>query len=166
MFHNDGELKSITLPEGITEIEGRAFSSAGLTSIDIPDGVTRIGEEAFYNCDLTSVHIPTKLEEIGSEAFYNCNLLTGGIVLPASVHTIGKLAFSKTSLSEVTMQGAVESIGYQAFSPDTLTDIHYQGTVDEFNKAMKRFEETDEYLGLIGKTIYCTDDTFKILSAE
>ena len=166
MFHNDGELKSITLPEGITEIEGRAFSSAGLTSIDIPDGVTRIGEEAFYNCDLTSVHIPTKLEEIGSEAFYNCNLLTGGIVLPASVHTIGKLAFSKTSLSEVTMQGAVESIGYQAFSPDTLTDIHYQGTVAEFNKAMKRFEETDEYLGLIGKTIYCTDDTFKILSAE
>ena len=31
---------------------------------------------------------------------------------------------------------------------------------------MKRFEETDEYLGLIGKTIYCTDDTFKILSSR
>lgn len=165
MFHNDHELTSITLPAGLTEIDGRAFSSAGLTSLVIPDGVTRIGEEAFYNCNLTSVHIPSQLEELGSQAFYNNEELTGELVLPAGVRTIGKMAFSDTSLSSVRMEGAVASIGYKAFFPDTLTNIYYGGTQAQFNTAMGRGDDTDQYLGLLGKTVHCTDGTLSFPEA-
>lgn len=45
-------IKTVTLPEGITTIGYRAFYKAGLlTEITIPDAVTSIGDYAFYNCE-------------------------------------------------------------------------------------------------------------------
>ena len=164
MFHNNNKLTSIDLPEGITEIEGRAFSSASLTSIHLPAGVTRIGEETFWNCDLTSINFPSRLEEIGDQAFHGCEELTGDLILPTSVHTIGKLAFYETSYSNVTLQGAVTSIDYKAFPPSATT-ISYGGTMEQFDVAMVRGHDTDVYLGLTGKTIHCTNGDIVIPSA-
>ena len=50
------ELKSVVIPNGITEIGSRAFGGNQLTSITIPNSVTSIGEAAFaVNSNLTKI---------------------------------------------------------------------------------------------------------------
>ena len=77
-FCNCSDLKSITIPEGVTSIGYQAFSGcASLTSIVIPEGVTSIGSGAFKYCTLlTSIVIPEGVTSIGDDAFSGCDSLT------------------------------------------------------------------------------------------
>ena len=70
-------LRSIELPEGLTEIGDEAFSDcSSLRSVELLAGLTTIGDEAFYSCDsLNSVTIPASVTEIGEGAFLSCNAL-------------------------------------------------------------------------------------------
>ena len=69
------KLKSVVIPNGITEIGVYAFSGNQLTSITIPNGVTSIGTAAFSGNQLTSITIPNSVTSIGTSAFgRNLNL--------------------------------------------------------------------------------------------
>ena len=90
--------KTITIPDGITEIDPAAFMYCGerLTSITIPNSVTQIGHEAFRGCkNLTSITILGGAEgiSIGHSAFMDCERLTS-ITIPDSVEIIGDGAFN------------------------------------------------------------------------
>ncbi|MBA8790061.1 leucine-rich repeat protein [Clostridium saccharobutylicum] len=88
-------IKSITIPDSVTNIEDWTFSDCyKLESITIPDSVTNIGEYAFVKCvNLKSITIPTSVTSIGDSAFRECNKLTS-ITIPDSVTSIGDYAFS------------------------------------------------------------------------
>ena len=64
-------IKTITVPEKTTIIEGSAFYNCyGLTSISLPSSLTFIGGRAFGNCrGLTEITIPVNVTEIGDGAF-------------------------------------------------------------------------------------------------
>ena len=69
------KLKSVVIPNSITEIGNSAFSGNQLTSVTIPNSVTEIGNSAFSGNQLTSVTIPNSVTSIGGNAFaYNNNL--------------------------------------------------------------------------------------------
>ena len=68
-------MKSITLPNNLTSIEGSVFGNTGLTSIDIPNSVTSIGEYAFNETSLKSIVIPNRVTSIGIYTFYKCQYL-------------------------------------------------------------------------------------------
>ena len=91
---NNGNIKSISLPDGLTSIGNSAFYFCSLlTSITIPAGVTSIGENAFLGCSgLTSISIPSSVTSIGYQAFSDCTNLNL-INIPASVTGIGDNAF-------------------------------------------------------------------------
>lgn len=68
------EIDSLSLPRSLRKIGRRAFfnlSDEGeLKEIDVPEGVTSIGEEAIAECyGLTSIGLPSTLKEIGESAF-------------------------------------------------------------------------------------------------
>lgn len=65
------KIKTITVPEKTTIIEGVAFYNCyGLTSISLPNSLTFIGGRAFGNCrGLTEITIPVNVTEIGDGAF-------------------------------------------------------------------------------------------------
>ena len=91
----DKSIKSVVVPDSVTEIGGRAFSETkwleerpkGLviindilysctdketTSVDIPNSVTKIGDAAFEGCtSLKSVDIPNSVTAIGYFLFAN-----------------------------------------------------------------------------------------------
>ncbi len=71
MFYRCANLKSIILPEGITEIGADVFSECtSLTSVVIPEGVKVIGSHAFFNCSpMTTITLPESLETIAYNAF-------------------------------------------------------------------------------------------------
>lgn len=87
-------ITSMTIPESVTKIGNNVFMGcSSLASISIPNGVTSIGTSSFSNCtDLISVTLPNGLTSIGNNAFYNCIDLTS-ITLPESVKYIGDDAF-------------------------------------------------------------------------
>lgn len=121
------EVTSVTIPDGITEIDNCAFTnSVRLTSIVIPDSVTRIGEAAFSGCrGLTSIVIPNSVTKI-ERAVFNCCGLTS-ITIPDSVTVIEKYAFeSCIGLKSIVIPDSVTEIGKDAFVNCSAT-ITYKG---------------------------------------
>ena len=85
-FENCSNLKSVRLPEGVTELrEGTFLGCSSLTDFIIPSGITAIGDRAFSGCcSLANLTIPEKVTTIGYLAFGNCSSLTE-VVIPKAV---------------------------------------------------------------------------------
>jgi hypothetical protein len=151
-------VRSVTIPEGVTEIGGAAFRGCtSLTSVNIPASVKTIYEAAFLNTSLTSITIPSTVTDlrggafsycssltsvtfaapasvtsIESNMFYDCSNLTS-IIIPASVKTIGSYAFYNCAkLTSITFAApaSVTSLAAQVFTGcDSLTTITLPASV-------------------------------------
>ena len=72
-FAHNGKIRSVSVPDGVTEIQKNAFRCCkNLESIDLPDTVVSIGDNAFLDTNLTSFRIPADLEELGKDALITC----------------------------------------------------------------------------------------------
>lgn len=141
---NSSKLTSISLPNTLTTINYRAFSSCSkLTSIVLPDSVTSIGQEAFYYSGIynstanwkngalyignyliaTNSNLPTTytIKEgtrvIADYTFYGKNSSLTSVTIPESVVAIGNYAFCNCSnITYIRIPNTVKSIGNYAFS--------------------------------------------------
>lgn len=116
-FRNCKELTSVTIPEGVTYIDGRAFDLCdGLKSVTLPSSLKVVGFAAFGKCvGLKSVAIPEGVTSIEMDAFNGCSGLES-VVIPNSVTHIGERAFlGCQELTSVTIPAKVTSIGEGAF---------------------------------------------------
>lgn len=113
----------IHIPEGL-DVVNKAFAP-NMTAkvVQIPQGVKKVngigGKPA-------SVIFPEGVEEIGSESFWGVTSLQGDLKLPSTIKTIGRVAFSGTNISHVSLPENIEVIYDNAFSyckflQDTLT---------------------------------------------
>lgn len=112
-----GQSGDVTIPSGVKVIGYRAFGAlqgAGeeLRSVTIPESVTEIEDEAFYErSSLRNVKLPNKLEKIGQNAFYYCISLES-IEIPVSVTTMKEGVFlGCKSLDHVYYAGTKEQWG-------------------------------------------------------
>lgn len=135
-FIND-EVKSVKLPNTVTEIKNSAFYMCqNLTDVDLGGNVKTIGYSVFQYCtSLGSIELPNTLTSVGGMTFNNSGLTT--VTIPASVTTVGIGAFSGcpnlrsavincavtsqsmfltcSSLEEVTIGSGVTSIASSMF---------------------------------------------------
>lgn len=87
----------------------------GLTAIDMTNvDIETIPASAFTNTWIHFIDFPTTLKTIGDNAFDN-RFLTGPLVLPEGLDSIGKEAFQKNYITEVTIPESVRAIGVTAF---------------------------------------------------
>lgn len=112
-----GKEERVTVPEGITVINERAF--AGNEAIDrviLPDSVSEIREEAFTDClRLQTISLPESLTFIGTAAFENCVKLIR-VKLPEKVWNLSDSVFSRClSLNEIQFGSKLQSIGAFCF---------------------------------------------------
>ena len=140
-FSSCSGLTEIIIPEGVTSIGNYAFSScSGLTSVSLPSTLTSIGSFVFSGCsNLNSINYLGTIEQwcaiefsqaSSNPAYYTHTLNIQGeeitnLVIPGSVTSIGKYAFSGCSgLTSVSLPSSVTSIGKYAFSGCSgLTEI-------------------------------------------
>lgn len=116
-FERYVNLKSITLPDSITQIGSNAFDNCvSLTEIDLPDGLLEIGEWAFYNAGLVSITVPGGVTKIGNMTFCGCDQLTRA-VLEEGVYELGVDVFSEcTSLTSVSLPSTLRIMDDGVFS--------------------------------------------------
>ena len=114
-FSGAASLTSVTFGSGLTSIGTSAFQNTALTSVTIPDSVTSIGGRAFSGAvSLTSVTFGSGLKSIAERAFQNTALTS--LTIPNSVTTIGSYAFQGlTSLTSLTLGSGITSVGYNSF---------------------------------------------------
>ncbi len=81
-YVGDDTIKTLIIPEGITEIYQEAFSRGvpdfpktgyGFENVIIPEGITNIGYHAFKNCpELETVYLPSTLQYFDLGVFLYC----------------------------------------------------------------------------------------------
>lgn len=167
-FYDCATLTSITLPEGVTSIEGgiyKGFSWRGafegcsnLKNFNIPKSVTHIGASTFSGCSsLTSVTIPEGVTEISDGSFSGCSSLTS-INIPEGVTRIGSGSFSDCSgLTNISIPKRVTEIGARAFLrcyslneiaiPESVTTIGEEVFVECGNLAGISLPESIDSIG-------------------
>lgn len=136
-FVNCTGLKSVSIPESVTEIGIAAFARcSGLESLNVPSGVKSISSYTFRECKgLKSVKLPDGITSIGEGAFKECESLES-VSVPESVNSIGSYAFYKClSLKSVNIPEGVTNIGEQTFlsclSLDRLFIPHSVTNIDK-----------------------------------
>lgn len=116
-FSRNKKIKSVTIPENVTTIEGSAFRYCdNLTSVSLPNTLKSIGSDAFYGCEsLNKINLPANLSNIGSYAFNGCTSIKT-VTIPSEVETIGEYAFNDcTSLKTVNLNYGIKEIDFFAF---------------------------------------------------
>ena len=139
-FLNCTALESVTLPDGLEEIQDRAFKNTKLTSISIGAVVTSIGVDAFENTSslttvkfaengslntignyafeysgLTSVEIPSTVTSLGRQAFIGCAKLETVTFKGGLISTIQDSTFKGTAIKSITLPESVKIIEKCAF---------------------------------------------------
>lgn len=122
------EIKSVSLPDGITYIGEAAFyRCSNLESVSLPSTVTVIGTAAFADCySLSSVTLNEGLQEVRIYAFQNTAITQ--IEFPASLTTLEGLAFFRSGLAAFNVNSANQTFSSQdgvLFSKDMKTLLIY-----------------------------------------
>ena len=131
------DITSITIPEGVTRIQEKAFwGCEAIKSITIPNSVRSIGDFAFYNCSsLLSITIPNSVTTIGKNVFSSCQSLTS-LSIPNSVTSLGDWNFENfSSLTYISLPNCVTEIKYAAFKGcESLTSITIPNSVTRIGR--------------------------------
>lgn len=104
-----------------------------LKSMALPDSVTQIGAYAFFKCiSVSDINLGENLFSIGAFSFSECSAITT-LIIPKKVETINESAFSFcTSLTKLTLCDGVKKIEANAFAEcSSLSEIDLGNTVSE-----------------------------------
>lgn len=153
-FYQCKNLTSVSMAEGVRQIELSAFSGCNLDTVTLPLSLTKVGANAFAeNVSLSNAVILGKTE-FDSGTFNGCkNLITvefknsiralpsgmfrecaklQNIVFPTNLKTLGSYIFYKCSLlSEITIPETVTGIGSYGFAYTGLESIVIPNGVTE-----------------------------------
>ncbi|MCL2104406.1 MAG: leucine-rich repeat domain-containing protein [Kiritimatiellaeota bacterium] len=126
-------LTQLTLPPTVTTIDNYAFHGCtNLTeTVTIPNSVITIGDGAFQDCSrMSSLSLGSAVQTIGDSAFAFCSSLPAAqLTIPASVTSIGSLAFSNTRYRSVSTPSTGVTFGNRIFVNNTyLTNVTYSGS--------------------------------------
>ena len=178
-LYHQKDIKSFSIPMGITKIGVDTFTHTGLESITIPDSVREIGTRAFTGCkNLKTVELPTgvelylsafslsglesiELKDVklqGHFIFYVCEQLKS-VTIKGDTTVIPDWTFKDCiDLTHVELPEALKQIGPDVFyGCKKLRKINFAGTMDQW----REIEIHRSNPGLFSCKIICSDGILK-----
>ncbi|MBQ8659113.1 MAG: leucine-rich repeat domain-containing protein [Clostridia bacterium] len=155
-FQGKGGMKSLLVPESITEILEYAFENCpDLESVGLPDGIS-LGCGCFRNCTaLKEFSVPYDTKTISPDLLYGCSALTS-VEIPEGITEIGSGAFNGcSSLYDVNLPLTLRKIGEWAFDGcSSLESLEFPEGITELDsfscKNLKTVSLPDSLVSLKG----------------
>lgn len=151
----EGNASEIVIPEGVISIEDYVFKNKDfIKSITLPDSVTEIGMEAFWECyNLEKVEIEGTIEYIDGNAFSMCEKLAD--IDLSNVKQIGHNSFHGCKSLKAVDLNALECIDASAFSASGIekATLHFVGKDNSIGE--KAFRECENLKEVIIKGEVC-----------
>ncbi len=136
-FSEYKDLREISMPDSITEIEHTAFIRCeNLTKIVISPNVTYLGNSCFSECsNLEEIRIPDSVTRTGSSVFRGCLSLKKATI-SSNMNGISLNFFTNcTNLEEIRIPESIGFIGPIAFTNcSSLKDVYYSGSKEQWEK--------------------------------
>ena len=157
LYFNDELLTDLVIPNTVTQVKAFAFYYATcITSITIGSSVSIICNSAFERCtELTGdLILPNSLISIGIAAFRDCSGLTGELNIPDLVTDIGKNAFNTCTgfTGALIIPNSVASIGEMAFRYCRFTSVVIGNSVTSIGRIA--FDSCEELTSVtIGRSV-------------
>lgn len=129
-FSQNATLKSIVLPNGLTEIGDSAFIECyELTTVKLPPSLKQIGGAVFmYDAKLKNIVLPEGLLTIGEFSFADCKSITT-LAIPSTVTSLEMGAFQGTSITTLNIPSKITRIEGGAFAKTPLKSVVIPKTV-------------------------------------
>jgi len=137
--------KEVVCNSSSTLSSGETYTNNAYTSIEIGSCVETIGEVALRNQAFITGNLvlPSSIKTIEKDAFTNCSRLTS-ITLNEGLETLGEGVFkSCTALTSINIPNSVKTIGEQAFYLDRPTTVTIGSGITSIG--LGAFETTTEY---------------------
>lgn len=134
-FDGCSDLKSFVIPESMPVIGKQAFAGSGLRSVSLPDNLTELKDSAFESCKLTGIDLSGYVSlKFGKNVFRDCAELSYA-ELPASLDVIPNGVFRGCiALSHFNINSNVKKIDSFAFAQSGLASIDVPDGVTEIGK--------------------------------
>ena len=159
-------IESAVIPDSIegcpvTAVADLAFANCPtLKSIVLPDSLTDLGNRAFLNCTaLESVTLPEGLTAIRHNTFNRCTALER-IVIPDSVRVLGTGAFRNcTKLADITFPERLDSVDFRVLTDSAWLDNQPDGFVC-FSNVLYGYQGT-----MPENTVVSPDENITVIAA-
>ena len=115
-----GDLRRVSLPEGLQSVTAKCFHGSGIVELTIPKSVSVIRENAFSMCrSLRTLCLPREshLETIEESAFLYSGL--ENVQLNEGLQKVESSCFRGCSIRDITLPSTVTDLGLNAFDNDT-----------------------------------------------
>ncbi|MBR6881109.1 MAG: leucine-rich repeat domain-containing protein [Clostridiales bacterium] len=129
-FEQNRDIRSVVIPDTVTDIGQMAFKDSYITDVRMSDSVTSIGHDAFRNCImLHNVTLSGSLTVIADRTFADCKDLRT-IDLPPNLMEIRSGAFMGCAINEITIPDSVQTISSDAFYTNPLMIINGEDSLE------------------------------------
>jgi len=130
-------MKNVTLGKRLKVIPYSCFYCTGIEKLSLHEGITSIEARAFEGClNLTIEKFPDSLNEIGDDAFRGSAIEKIVFSSKSSLEKIGNAAFADCpSLIKVVFPVSLESIGESFYTDRQCEDavFYYRGTKEQWD---------------------------------
>ncbi len=140
-FQNRTDLKTVMIPDSVTEIQWRAFDGCiNISNVTLSKNLKTMGERTFGDCEkITQIEIPKSLDKGGewnAGAFAGCTNLKKVTFEKGTTKIANNLFSECTGIEEINIPDTVTEIKSYAFSgctklssvniPDSVTSIEFR----------------------------------------
>ena len=145
-FKNCTKLTQVKIPANCEVVGSSAFEGcSALTSVNISDLEAwckidfgnATANPIYYaknlclnNDTITSLSIPSSISEIKNYAFYNCQSITGDLLIPGSVNSIGTTAFANIEVENCIIEDDIEALEFTGENNINAKNLYLGRTIN------------------------------------
>lgn len=172
-FLGNSQIESIIFDKNIKVRldQGCFMNMEKLKSISLPNTLSEIPDKSFYGCNIHSLSLPIEVSKIGSFSFYNNKIESLKIPSDSKLSSIGDFSFSNNTITEKLIFGKrLKYIGKEAFSHNLMTKIVFQSELTIDDRALLGCEKLEEIEfkenTILGSSVFHDCTSLKIIKYE